>query len=479
MVEFLPLCEFDNNSNSNNYWGYMTLRHFAPVKRYAFDKTAGGALKEFRKMIKEFHKEDIKVCMDVVYNHTGEIAPNNDDINDVRQFSYSLIDNQMYYKQKNGKYNSNSDCKNDINSAEEETMELIADSIAYWANQGVDAFRFDLAVGLMDIDKTEQVNYNPNESLIGKLSEMLKEKGVKVNRPEESGNGIYLIAEPWTCKGANSYQIGKFPDVWAQWNDIARETFKNDSLNPFSSTPSKLRHVIEGTHGIFPNGDKSINYTHSHDGYTLYDNNSIEKRNNDWHFASNYNEDKNRQLMAIKKQIALTLLAKGTPMLQIGDMIGHSKSGDCNSYNQDNETNYLDFSKTKNKNSTEGNIYDFTQKMINFRKKHPVLRSSEFNKNITYYKPDGSFAQPYDNDYWNTNHINTLSYKIEDKNSLFISSSSNDNLVGIKLPQNQNGKKWNLVCDTSLKNSFFDKNVPIENDYYLQNAHSIIILEER
>ena len=50
----------------------------------------------------------------------------------------------------------------------------------------------------------------------------------------------------------------------------------------------------------------------------------------------------------MKKQIALILLSKGTPMLQMGDLIGHSKKGDHNSYNQDNETNYLNFAKAQN-----------------------------------------------------------------------------------------------------------------------------------
>ena len=74
--------------------------------------------------------------------------------------------------------------------------------------------------------KTDNVQYDPNESFIGKLSDMLKKRGIKTNSPNEAGNGVYLIAEPWTCGGKNSYQIGKFPSPWAQWNDVARETIR-------------------------------------------------------------------------------------------------------------------------------------------------------------------------------------------------------------------------------------------------------------
>ena len=72
MIEFLPLTEFDDGQGGGNYWGYMPLGYFAPAKKYASDKSEGAALREFREMIKEFHNNNLKVCMDVVYNHTGE-----------------------------------------------------------------------------------------------------------------------------------------------------------------------------------------------------------------------------------------------------------------------------------------------------------------------------------------------------------------------------------------------------------------------
>ena len=49
-VEFLPVQETQNDTNDvdpastagDNYWGYATLNYFAPDRRYAADKTAGG-----------------------------------------------------------------------------------------------------------------------------------------------------------------------------------------------------------------------------------------------------------------------------------------------------------------------------------------------------------------------------------------------------------------------------------------------------
>ncbi len=478
MIEFLPLTEFDDKEAGGNYWGYMPIGYFAPAKKYAYDKTPGAALKEFREMIKAFHMEDIKVCMDVVYNHTGEAAIVENDINKAKQESFSLIDNQMYYKQKGGIYNSNSGCGNDINVAQEEVMNFIADSIAFWAKQGVDAFRFDLAAGLMDIDKSEKVYYDASKSLVGKLSTMLKERGVNVLEPNQKGEGIYLIAEPWTCSGENSYQLGRFPDEWAQWNDIARETIKKDSTFPFTLTPRALKNVLEGSYDVLGAGNKSVNYIYSHDGFNLFDGNTYKSAPDCWHFATDYDGNKKRQENAMKKQIALTLLSKGTPMLQVGDVIGHSKGADDNSYNKDDKTNHLDFSVINNQSTIEYRLCDFTKKMIEFRKKHIELRDGTYNKNIQYYKPDGSFAQPWDKNYWDNVNSNIICYKIKDGGHLFFSSSSDEHFINIILPKTKEGKNWYLVCDTAREQSFVEQDEKIDYNY-VQHPHSLLIFEER
>lgn len=479
MIEFLPLTEFDDKQGGGNYWGYMPLGYFAPAKKYAQNKESGSALKEFREMIKEFHKENLKVCMDIVFNHTGEAGLIDNDVNKARQSSFSLIDNQMYYKQKEGKYNSNSGCGNDMNVAQDEVMQFVADSVAYWAHQGVDAFRFDLAAGLMDTDTSEKVFYDANRSLVGKLSSLLKERGVKVLEPNQKGDGIYLIAEPWTCGGDNSYQLGRFPKEWAQWNDVARETIKRDSTFPFTITPRGLRNVLEGSYDLLGGGDKSINYAYSHDGFNLNDANSYPSEKGCWHFATDYNKNTKRQESAMKKQIALTLLAKGTPMLQVGDVIAHSKDADDNSYNKDDETNYLDFSNMENLNTREGRICDFTKKMIEFRKNNPQLRQGIFNKDIQYFKPDGSYAQNWDNNYWDNVNSNIMCFKVTNGKNIFISTSSDENYIDVKLPKPKDGKVWQLVCDTSREKSFVENEEKIPSNNYVQAPHSLIIFEEK
>ncbi|MCR4790767.1 MAG: glycogen debranching enzyme, partial [Treponemataceae bacterium] len=81
-LELLPIHEFDEFENTNlnpkngerlkNYWGYSTINFFSPKNSYASDRSPGGAVREFKTMVREMHKNGIEVILDVVFNHTAE-----------------------------------------------------------------------------------------------------------------------------------------------------------------------------------------------------------------------------------------------------------------------------------------------------------------------------------------------------------------------------------------------------------------------
>ena len=75
---------------------------------------------------------------------------------------------------------------------------------------------------------------------------------------------------------------------------------------------------------------------------TLYDLNSYYK--DGWEICGDHFGDEYRKLNSIKKQMTLLLLSKGATMLSVGDLIAHSKRGNANSYQEENEINYLDYS---------------------------------------------------------------------------------------------------------------------------------------
>ncbi len=100
-IELMPIFEFDEFENSRpspitgemlyNYWGYSTLGFFAPKAGYAATGNLGMQVDELKDLVKELHKNDIEVILDVVFNHTAEGNENGPTI------SFRGIDNRTYY----------------------------------------------------------------------------------------------------------------------------------------------------------------------------------------------------------------------------------------------------------------------------------------------------------------------------------------------------------------------------------------------
>lgn len=139
-VELMPVYQYD--PQEGNYWGYMPLNFFSPHHAYASGDGMCGQINEFREMVKAFHKADIEVILDVVYNHTTEMdesGPN---------YSYRGIDNTTYYllEADRSRYRNDSGTGNVLHCANRTVRKMILDSMRYWVKEmHIDGFRFDLA----------------------------------------------------------------------------------------------------------------------------------------------------------------------------------------------------------------------------------------------------------------------------------------------------------------------------------------------
>ena len=487
MVEFLPLNEYDSKENGSNHWGYMPLGYFSLARRYAYDKSAGNLLNEFRSMVDEFHKNGIKVCLDMVYNHTGEGGLVNNNPDDAKLLSYALIDNQTYYKTyHNGYYRSNSGCGNDFNISSPAVLDLIVESLVFWVNQGVDAFRFDLAAALLENSCDCNEIYDSIYSLAGTLKDRLKEKSINVVDDFNSAqNGVVLIAEPWTCGGKQCYHLGNFPDFWAEWNDIARDTIRRITLRPNEINPNSIRNLIEGTPQIFKTKNKSINFIACHDGFSLYDLNTYKKKNpttsggSDWEISGDYDGDITMRENCIRKQLALLFLSYGTPMIQIGDIIAHSKLGNNNSYNHDDSINHLNWDKALKSGSFENRILEYTRNLIQFRNQNKIFTSLDFVNKLTYHYDNGEIAADNNRGYWDNNNDNFFGLTINGENKLYVAMSKSDKKMNIVLPKTYNNKGWFKLLDTSdLKIITLSIKDYIKDEYIL-NPQSLCIFMEK
>ena len=113
-------------------WGYDPWNYNIPEDRYSSvfgtDKY-NEKIKEVKTMVNEFHKNGIRVIMDVVYNHTYDKTVFQD-ITD----RYYMGDNDL------------SGCGNAINADNNMVWTMIRDSMDYWVSEfHIDGFRLDLA----------------------------------------------------------------------------------------------------------------------------------------------------------------------------------------------------------------------------------------------------------------------------------------------------------------------------------------------
>jgi isoamylase len=480
-VEFLPLQETQNDANPDNktdganYWGYMTLSYFAPDRRYAFDTSPGGPTREFQEMVAAFHREGIKVYVDVVYNHTGEGGVWDQTGDVAGLYSFRGLDNREYYlltADKRFNYD-NTGVGGNFNVASPRARDLIIDSLAYWHNElGVDGFRFDLAsvlgnrceVGCFEFDKLD-----PNNALNRAVRQLPARDGA-------GGKGVDLIAEPWAI-GGGTYQVGNFPSGWAEWNGSFRDTFRKDQnqLGQESVTPGQLAARFAGSSDLYQDDGRkpwhSVNFLAAHDGFSLRDLYAYnQKRNNQpWPYGpSDGGEDHNAswdqsgdvaaQRQAARTGLALVMLSAGVPMITGGDEFYRTQYGNNNAYNLDSAANWLDY----NDQNRHQAFYTFSQRLMAFRGAHPALRPAEFFsgadrngdgvKAITWYQANGAEA---DGSYMASTNEHYLAYRIDGSEvgdsaaSILVLYNGWSGPISATVPEARPGKNWHIVSDTA------------------------------
>ncbi len=462
-VQILPIQDFANfevpfkdkkaplyndwNPYERNHWGYMTTYFFAPESYYASDGTDvpdawngrdGRAVNEVKNMVKAFHKAEIAVIMDVVYNHVSNY--------DKHPLKY--IDRGIYFRlDKNGNYIANSGCGNDTHTEHPKMRQLILESLKYWMTEyHVDGFRFDLA-HLIDTETRKMI---------------IKE--LRTINPH-----VIILAEPW----GNGYNPNGFSDIgWASFNDQFRDGLKGNVFNVnekgflfgcFRSEEDQnyLQSYIMGSlrqfGGQYLNSAHSVNYLECHDNHTFGDHVRITSGfiketdiiNNIQDNALVYGNN-----LAINKLGALFLFtSQGITFIHEGQEWARSKvvaetfvsdkhSGliDHNSYEKDNETNWLNW----NEREMNHELVDYYKGLIALRRQY-----LEFRHSI-----------PKDFEFMNVGKKVAVAYILKDRFIVILNGENKDTLK-LDIPTGQ----WNILVDEKLVN--------LENQQLVSNKISV------
>jgi glycogen operon protein len=375
-VELLPVFQFDEQEaplGLTNYWGYNPVSFFAPHCGYSSQKDPLFVLDEFRDMVKALHRAGIEVILDVVYNHTAE--------SDHRgpTFCFKGLENRAYYTLEDGgaRYANFSGTGNTLNANQSIVRRLILDSLRYWVEEmHIDGFRFDLASIL---SRDEEGNPLASPPILWDIESDPVLAGTK------------LIAEAWDAAGL--YQVGTFVgDRWKEWNGRFRDDVRS-FLRGDNGTVTKLAARFLASPDLYGHEDRepeqSINFVTCHDGFTLNDLVSYERKHNeankesnldgtDHNLSKNYGVEgptddpeiealRNRQ---VKNFLTITLLALGVPMLLMGDEARRTQQGNNNAYCQDNEVSWFDWSLVE----CHADVHRFVKHLIRFRLGLSVFR---------------------------------------------------------------------------------------------------------
>lgn len=431
----------------SNYWGYNPIAFMAPDPRLA-----PGGWREVREAVAALHAAGLEVIIDVVFNHSGE----SDEFGPT--LSLRGLDNASYYRlaEDRAHYVNDAGCGNILAFERAPVVRLAMDALRAWALYGgVDGFRFDLATTLA----RGPSGYDANAPFLAALAQDPLLRGLK------------LIAEPWDI-GPGGYRVGEFPPLFAEWNDryrdCARRFWRGDATGV-----GELATRLAGSQDLFarkraPTG--SVNFIVAHDGFTLHDLVSYERKRNEangednrdgtddnlsWSHGVEGETDDPAVLSARSRDqrnlLATLLLSRGTPMLAMGAELGHTQRGNNNAYAQDNELSWLDWEKA------DSTLTGATAKLLALRKSHPALRDDRFLDghvadetllpDVEWLRPDGAPMRDAD---WSRGDAQTLIaalYAQRDRALVILHRGAEP--LRIETPAPRQGHEWRLAFDSS------------------------------
>jgi len=364
-VHLLPVFDFysvdESTPDKPQYnWGYDPLNYNVPEGSYSTNPYDGVTrIKEFKQMVQSFHKNGIRVVMDVVYNHTR-----------LTQDSYfnQLVPGYYYRQTKDGKFSNATACGNETASERYMMRKFMLESVLYWVKEyHIDGFRFDL-MGVHDIETMNLISrelhkIKPDILLYGEgwtagssplpdSLRALKKNAYKLDRiavfSDDIRDGIKGSVFEHEDKGFASGKPGmeetlKFGIVASCKHPQVDYTKVNYSKAPYSSQPWN-----------------TITYCECHDNHVLWDKLAISAKD----------ATENERIEMYKLALSIVLTSQGIPFLHASTEFLRTKKGVENSFESPDSINAIDWSlKTKNKD-----VFKYTGQLISLRRSHPAFR---------------------------------------------------------------------------------------------------------
>ena len=434
-VHILPSFDFasidESNTTTPQYnWGYDPLNYNVPEGSYSFDaEQPTRRILEFKQMVQALHKAGIRVILDVVYNHTFDIAGGNFD----RTFPMA------YYRYTaDGKPSNGSGCGNETASEKSLMRQFMLESMKYWVNEyHIDGFRVDL-MGIHDIETMNIIR-----------------KELSAIDPN-----IFIYGEGWTAgtcaypteKLALKAHIKQMPDIAAfsdELRDALRGPFSDNKQAAFlGGVPGFEESIKAGIAGMIahPQIDytkvnytkepwanqptQMISYVSCHDDMCLTDRlkASIPE--------TEYDLDELIRLDELAQTAIFT--SQGIPFMLSGEEMLRDKKGVHNSFNSPDEINHLDWNNLKK----YPQLFNYYKGLIQMRKNHPAFRlgNAELVRKHLEFLP--------------TQHDCLVAFRLKDHaggdkwNNIYVVLNGNNTIQSINIPKG----KYTIVANNGVIN---------------------------
>jgi glycogen debranching enzyme len=417
-IELMPIAAWIDEAHLQpfklrNAWGYN------PVQFFAVDpRLAPGGLEEVRETVAALHKQNIRVILDVVINHSGEgdqLGPT---------ICMRGLDNSTYYTHTGSQLNNDTGCGNTISLNDPYVLQMTVAALRHWVlKAGVDGFRFDLA------------------SVMGRTPQGFRADAPLFLAIEKDPvlSTCMMIAEPWDI-GPGGYQLGHFPKRWQEWNDRYRDDVRkfwrgdNFSANSFATR-------LAGSSDIFASPRRpsnSINFISAHDGFTMHDIVTFTAKDNFNNGEDNRDGKSDETTWPngdVRALLTTLFLSRGTPMLTAGDEFGRTQHGNNNAYAQDNEVTWLDW------NNKDDSLIGFVSSLTRLRREIKLLHADEFltEASAFWFDEDGGALQ------WSNPQQRFFGLLLtNDPERIVVAINGSSNMQKIKIPAN-NKRKWTKI----------------------------------
>ena len=378
-VQIMPMYDFatvDEHNVSLFYnWGYDPMQYNVPEGSFAVNPDDPfGRIEEARTMVTSFHKQGIRVIMDVVYNHMYDMEASSFE---------KVVPYYFFRRSQSGQLSNGSFCGNDLDSNRLMARKFIKDSVKHWMTRyDVDGFRFDL-MGVLDVDTMNEV-----EALC---------KSIKPDAMVY-GEGWNMPTSLPEHQKANRYNQHLMPNI-GHFNDFFREHVKGKTsheeinvkgyclgdTNYIQAMKACMLGTAVSNHTrLFAKPEQSINYIECHDNHTV------------WDKLKESNKEDNREIR-IKRQkllLGVLLLAQGVPFIHSGQEFCRTKNGLHNTYRSPDNINQLDWTRKER----YLDVFKYTKDIIQLRKMLPILRlndSVKIEQRVSFREWDGMLVVNY------------------------------------------------------------------------------------